>query len=177
MHGDRSLSLRSCRSRRVPKWIELHSRRLTVIEVEQPAEPMAPLNPTVRVCGLGAGDQVVPASLMTPFQVVMPHVFRDRSPQMPFPQRQDSIEVLAPDRKHEPLRKRVEVRAARRKPVNDQPNAPVIDHHDRGRARGSESSVDSAGSSPLPALPATPSRSGGIVTRRAEAQQRRRAAP
>jgi len=46
------------------------------------------------------------------------------------------------------------------------------------RARAAlEPLPDLPGQLPLPAIPATPSRSGGIVTRRAEAQRRRRAAP
>jgi hypothetical protein len=60
--------------------------------------------------------------------------------------------------------------------VNDHSKAPVLDHHDRGRARGSASSVDSAGSSRCPPYlqlragaeelsPEGPKRSGGGAQR------------
>jgi hypothetical protein len=56
--------------------IETHSRRRLVVEVEQSTEPLASLDPAVRVrWARRAFDQRVPEPLVVPFEPTVLHEF------------------------------------------------------------------------------------------------------
>jgi hypothetical protein len=87
------------RSRHVPKSRRGHSRGLARIEVEHAAEPLTPLDPSIRARGSRrALDHLVPQALVIPLGVVVLQVFGHASSHMRLAQRHDPIKALASDR-------------------------------------------------------------------------------
>ncbi len=61
-------------------------------------------------------DQPIAQTMMGPLAVVVLHVLRDRSPQMPLAEDHQAIQALGLDREHESLRVGVQIRTSRRQP-------------------------------------------------------------
>jgi len=93
-----------------PKIYRRRSGGLTVIEVEEPAEPFPTANLSNAVRRRRRHNQLVVEPLMVPLLMVVRHVFGDCSSKMGFTRRNQSFKALASSRKHKSLRESVQVR-------------------------------------------------------------------
>ena len=127
-HRQDSLIIR--RARRVPKRRRGHSGRHSRVEFEQPTERLPPFDPDVCVRrARRALDRHVPESLMVTLRVVVAQVLRNRAPNVRLTHRHDPIERLRANRRHEPFRVRIQIRAARRQPDHLHPPRRNMDRN------------------------------------------------
>ena len=91
--------------------IEARSGRGPMIEIQQAAEPLAPLHSAVLIRRFRRSrEQHIAKTLVVPFAVVVGEVLHDGPPEMSFPQRHDPVQAFAFDREHKSLGIGVQVR-------------------------------------------------------------------
>jgi hypothetical protein len=84
-----------------------------MIEIQQAAEPLAPLHLSVLIRRFSRSpEQHIAKTLVVPFAVVVGEVLHDGPPEMPFPQRHDPVQAFAFYREHKSLGIGVQVRTS-----------------------------------------------------------------